>query len=56
MKFSEEAKKFELLLVPSDSFGLKGYVRIAYCVSKETVINSLPLFEKLYQYYKEKGE
>ena len=56
MKFSEEAKKFELLLVPSDSFGLKGYVRIAYCVSKKTVVNSLPLFEKLYKYYKEKGE
>ena len=56
MNFSEEAKKLDLLLVPSDSFGLKGYVRIAYCVSKDTVINSLPVFEKLYQIYIEKGE
>lgn len=46
-KFSEIAKRYELLLVPSDSFGVDGYVRISYCVSKETVINSLPAFAKM---------
>lgn len=46
-KFSELAKKYELLLVPSDSFGVEGYVRISYCVSKETVVNSLKAFEKM---------
>ena len=51
-KFSEEAKKFELLLVPSDPFDYKGYVRIAYCVSYQQIVNSLPAFKKLYNYYK----
>ena len=50
--FSEFAKKYELLLVPSDSFGVKGYIRISYCVSKEQIVNSLPSFKKLIQDYK----
>lgn len=50
--FCETAKKYELLLVPSDSFGIKGYVRIAYCVSYEQIENSLPAFKKLYEDYK----
>lgn len=52
-KFCERAKKYELLLVPSDSFGCSGYVRISYCVSTQTIINSLPAFEKLIAEYKE---
>lgn len=52
--FSERAKKHELLLVPSDSFGAKGYVRISYCVSYDTIKNSIPAFKKLYQEYKGK--
>lgn len=51
-KFGEVAKKFELLLVPSDPFDYKGYVRIAYCVSYKQIVNSLPAFKKLYNYYK----
>ena len=50
--FSEFAKKYELLLVPSDSFGYKGFVRISYCVSKEQIIKSLPQFKKLYDDFK----
>lgn len=46
-EFSELAKKYELLLVPSDDFGLCGYVRISYCVSTEQIENSLPAFKKL---------
>ncbi|NLM19593.1 MAG: pyridoxal phosphate-dependent aminotransferase [Clostridiaceae bacterium] len=46
-KFCEHAKKYELLFVPSDSFGCTGFVRIAYCVSTEQIINSLPAFEQL---------
>ncbi len=45
--FCEAAKKYELLLVPSDSFGCTGYVRIAYCVSTEMIKRSLPAFKKL---------
>ena len=51
-KVCENAKKFELLLVPSDSFGYEGYVRISYCVSTEQIINSLPAFKKLADGYK----
>ena len=54
-KFSEVAKGLELLLVPSDSFGYSGYVRISYCVSTEQIKNSLFAFEKLMNYYKDKN-
>jgi aspartate aminotransferase len=50
--FVEVAKKFELLLVPSESFGMNGYVRISYCVSFEQIKNSIPAFKKLYDYYR----
>ncbi len=49
--FCERAKKYELLLVPSDSFGVEGYVRISYCVAKETIERSLPAFAKLAKEY-----
>ena len=52
--FSEKAKDYELLLVPSDSFGVKGYIRISYCVSKKQIIDSLPAFKKLIEEYKNK--
>lgn len=50
--FSQMAKKYDLLLVPSDSFGFGGYVRISYCVSTKQIKNSLPAFKKLYELYK----
>ncbi len=50
--FAERAKEYELLIVPADSFGVKGYVRIAYCVSPDTVKRSLPAFRKLAKSYK----
>jgi aspartate aminotransferase len=48
----ERAKRHELLVVPCDNFGIEGYVRIAYCVAKSTVENSLPAFKKLMEEYK----
>ena len=50
--FCERAKKHELLLVPADSFGAPGYVRIAYCVTKAQIRNSLPAFRALAEEYK----
>ena len=50
-KFMEEAKKYNLVLGPSDNFGVTGYVRLAYCVSEETIVNSMPWFKKLYDSY-----
>ena len=49
--FCEKAKKYELLLVPSDDFGFPGYVRIAYCVTTEQIKRSLPAFEALAKEY-----
>lgn len=46
-QMSKEAKKYELILVPSDSFGITGYVRLSYCVDKEMIIKSLDSFRKL---------
>lgn len=50
--FCEKAKKYDLLLVPSDSFGFEGYVRISYCVSTSQIERSLPYFKKLIDEYK----
>lgn len=50
--FCERAKKYELLLVPSDDFGCKGYVRISYCVTAEQIEKSLPAFKALIEEYK----
>ena len=49
--FAERAKKHELLLVPSDDFGVPGYVRVAYCVSAEQIRRSMPAFRKLAEEY-----
>ncbi len=51
-KFYERAKKFELLLVPGDSFGCEGFVRISYCVDTELIERSIPAFKALYEDYK----
>ncbi len=51
-KFYERAKKFELLLVPSDDFGCPGFVRIAYCVDTDLIKRSLNAFKELYEDYK----
>ena len=51
-EFCEIAKKYELLLVPSDDFGVTGFVRISYCVSPEQIKNSLPAFKNLIEEYK----
>lgn len=50
--FCERAKKYELLLVPSDDFGCTGYVRISYCVTTEQIEKSLPAFKALIEEYK----
>ena len=50
-EFYERAKKHELLLVPSDSFGFPGYVRIAYCLSRSVIENALPAFAELIKEY-----
>lgn len=50
--FCERAKRFELLPVPSDSFGVPGWVRVGYCVSYDTIVNSLPAWRVLMDSYR----
>ena len=49
--FCERAKRHELLLVPSDDFGCRGYARVSYCVTPEQIERALPAFEALYNEY-----
>ena len=46
-EFCEAGKKYNILMVPGSSFACPGYVRLAYCVSYDTIMNSLPEFRKL---------
>ena len=50
-EFVANAKKYNILLVPGTSFACPGYVRIAYCVAKKTIENSMPGFKKLAEEY-----
>ncbi len=49
--FCERARAYELLPVPSNSFGVEGWVRIGYCVSAEVIERSLPAWRQLAQDY-----
>ena len=50
-EFCEAGKKYNILMVPGSSFACPGYVRLAYCVSYETIVNSLPKFAELAKEY-----
>lgn len=53
LAFSERAKDFELLLVPSNSFGAEGWVRLSYCIPQDTIKRSMPAFEALMKAYQQ---
>ena len=38
--------------MPSNSFGCEGWVRLGYCVSYETIVNSMPAWQKLAESYR----
>lgn len=50
--FCERARKYDLVLVPGDSFGYPGHVRISYCVPTEQIQRALHKFEQLAAEYK----
>ena len=50
-EFCAAGKKYNILMVPGSSFACPGYVRLAYCVSYETIVNSLPKFAELAKEY-----
>ena len=51
--FSEHAKKHDVLVVPGDSFGCGGYVRISYCVSEKTIRDAMPAFAQIMKEYRQ---
>lgn len=51
-EFCQAAKKYNILIVPGSSFACPGYVRMAYCVSYETIVHALPKFAELASEYK----
>ena len=53
VEFCALAKKHHILIVPGRSFACPGYVRLAYCVSHDTIVNSLPHFRDLMEEIRE---
>lgn len=51
VKFCQDAKKFNLLIVPGTAFGCPGHFRISYCVSYDKIEKSLAAFDKLAELY-----
>ena len=50
--FSDKCKEHEILVVPADSFGMPGYVRVSYCVETKQIEDALPAFKVLAEEYK----
>ena len=44
--FCMKAKEYDLILVPSDNFGVPGFFRMAYCIDTEKVQRSIPVLER----------
>lgn len=51
-EFCVRAREFELLPVPSNSFGVEGWLRVGYCVSYETILRSLPAWKAMAERYR----
>ena len=47
--FCEKALRYDLILVPTDTFGCPGYFRMAYCIDTEKLERSLPALRKFVQ-------
>jgi aspartate aminotransferase len=52
VEFSERAKAMDVLIVPSNDFGMDGYARLSYCVETEMIERALPRFKKIIEGYK----
>lgn len=50
--FCERAKRYELLPVPSNSFGVPGWFRLGYCIDYDVIVNSLPAWKQLADDYR----
>ena len=51
MEFCQKAKEYEVMVVPGHDFGVPDYLRVSYCVARETIERSMPAFRKLADFY-----
>lgn len=51
VEFVNQAKKYNILLVPGSGFGKSGYFRLSYCIDMQIIRNSLPAFAELAKEY-----
>lgn len=51
VEFCNRAKELDLIIVPSNSFGVEGHFRISYCIPTEKVERSIDAFQKLADMY-----
>lgn len=47
VEFIRRAQKYRILLVPGSGFGAPGYFRMAYCIDRQIILNSIPAFKSL---------
>jgi aspartate aminotransferase len=47
--FCQKALKYDLILVPADTFGAPGFFRMAYCIDTDKVKRSLPALRRFVQ-------
>ena len=47
--YTAKAKEKNLLVVPSEPFGVEGYFRLGYCVSGEMIERALPVFKEVFE-------
>ena len=48
-EFAELCMEHNIYIVPADSFGCPGWLRLSYCVSRATCEGALPGFEAVYK-------
>ncbi len=51
-QFAEDAKQFNILMVPGTAFACPGHFRLSYCIAYEKIEKSLDAFTKLAKLYK----
>ena len=53
--FGDLAKEKNLLVVPSEPFGIPGWFRLGYCVSRDMIVRSLPVFREVFETMQQRG-
>ena len=51
-EFAKEALKYNIVLVGGTGFGYPGYLRLSYCISMDTIVNSRKAFKELMKKYR----